>query len=47
MFKKFVMVCGVLFILYVLSQIFVLKDPDGPRLVNPSDFAPPKVDVRR
>lgn len=49
MFKKFIMVLGFLTLLWILSTQFELKDqsPDRPRVINPSDFAPPKVEVRR
>jgi hypothetical protein len=36
-FKKVVFTIGVLTILYILSTIFQLKDPDGPRIIDPSN----------
>lgn len=44
--KKFLILCGVLFLLYVFGQVFTLKHDTGERLINPDDFKAPHVEVK-
>ena len=48
MFKKIVYALGILTILYILSTVFQLRNPDGPRIIDPSHRVQlPHVNVSR
>jgi len=44
--KIIIYTVGVLTILWIFSTQFELKDPNGPRIIDPSQIAPPRVDVK-
>ena len=41
------MFLGLLMLLAIFGHFFTLRDPNTPRIINPSELVPPKVEVRR
>jgi hypothetical protein len=45
--KKFLMILGLLALLAWFGHTFQLRNPGTPRIINPSQLVPPKVEVKR
>jgi hypothetical protein len=43
--KKFLAICGILFLLLIFGKLFALRHPGTPGIINPSNLVPPKVSV--
>lgn len=45
--KKIIFIIGLLTILWIVSTQLELRDPNTPRIIDPSRLQVPQVDVRR